>query len=405
MTAQRADLTFKHNLKQGRHGWLRLTPAYSVKIVQDILHEINKPSLVLDPFSGTGTTGLVCGEYGINCDLIEINPFLTWLATAKTRSYSETDLDLARHISQEIFSLANRVNGNELWVPPINHIERWWTEERLEILARLFYGIQRGRGAVPTSDAALDLITIAFCRVAIEWSNAAFNHQSMSFKEDLPSLFADAECSIIADSFITNVQQLISTAGGPLTGRVNVFNGDSRDVASITPGLYDCVITSPPYPNRMSYIRELRPYMYWLGYLKEAREAGDLDWKAIGGTWGIATSRLFQWKPDETNIAYEGFESIIKAIACHSPLLANYVHKYFTDIAAHLKSLSYVLAPGAQVFYIVGNSKFFDITVPVEQIYSSLMSHYGFKDVNVQVLRKRNSKKELYEYLISAKWY
>ncbi|WP_322490103.1 hypothetical protein [Chloroflexus sp.] len=37
------------------------------------------------------------------------------------------------------------------------------------------------------------------------------------------------------------------------------------------------VITSPPYPNRMSYIRELRPYMYWLGYLNNGRDAGELD--------------------------------------------------------------------------------------------------------------------------------
>ena len=27
----------------------------------------------------------------------------------------------------------------------------------------------------------------------------------------------------------------------------------------------------------MSYIRELRPYMYWLGYLTDARQAGQMD--------------------------------------------------------------------------------------------------------------------------------
>ena len=42
----------------------------------------------------------------------------------------------------------------------------------------------------------------------------------------------------------------------------------------------------------MSYIRELRPYMYWLGILENARDTGELDWSAIGGTWGVATSRL-----------------------------------------------------------------------------------------------------------------
>lgn len=79
MISQRSDLTFKYNLKQGRHGWLRLTPAYSIKIVENLLERAGKPQLVLDPFSGTGTTGLVCAERGIACNLVEINPFLAWL--------------------------------------------------------------------------------------------------------------------------------------------------------------------------------------------------------------------------------------------------------------------------------------------------------------------------------------
>ena len=34
---QRADYTQKHNAKTGRYGWLRLTPAYSLKVVNEIL--------------------------------------------------------------------------------------------------------------------------------------------------------------------------------------------------------------------------------------------------------------------------------------------------------------------------------------------------------------------------------
>jgi tRNA/tmRNA/rRNA uracil-C5-methylase (TrmA/RlmC/RlmD family) len=89
-------LTFKHNLKQGRHGWLRLTPAYSVKVVAELLERTESPGRVLDPFSGMGTTGLVCAEHGLDCDLIELNPFLAWLATAKTRNHSVGELTAAR---------------------------------------------------------------------------------------------------------------------------------------------------------------------------------------------------------------------------------------------------------------------------------------------------------------------
>ena len=35
----RSDYTFKYNSKLGRHGWLRLTPAYSVKLVKEIIQK------------------------------------------------------------------------------------------------------------------------------------------------------------------------------------------------------------------------------------------------------------------------------------------------------------------------------------------------------------------------------
>lgn len=403
MITQRAELTFKHNLKQGRHGWLRLTPAYSVKVVQEILESRARPRYVLDPFSGTGTTGLVCAEQGIACDLVEINPFLAWLAMAKTRNYTETDLAQAWTLAQSAARQAcQNSQMDHLWTPPIHQIERWWSPERLTVLAHLFHGWRSQRHT--EVNPALDLALVAFCRTIIEWSNAAFNHQSMSFKANAPSLFDAREQTLIIDAFLANARQVIASARPPLAGTVTIHQGDSRHVAALATGPYDCIITSPPYPNRISYVRELRPYMYWLGYLDDAREAGEMDWQAIGGTWGIATSRLTQWTPDGTAIQHSGFDDIIRKIADNSPLLANYVHKYFVDIATHLTNLRGVLASGAKVFYIVGNSKFYDTMVPVEQIYVSLMSQCGFKNPQSEPIRKRNSKKELYEFIVSAEW-
>jgi hypothetical protein len=154
----------------------------------------------------------------------------------------------------------------------------------------------------------------------------------------------------------------------------------------------------------MSYIRELRPYMYWLGYLCDGREAGELDWQAIGGTWGVATSNVGRWSPPEPRaIPCPGFPHIIANIAEKSGLLARYVHKYFYDMVDHINELFLVTRSGGSLHYIVGNSKFYDVIIPVEEIFAGLFSDCGFVDVNVRPIRKRTSKKELYEYLISAR--
>jgi hypothetical protein len=52
---------------------------------------------------------------------------------------------------------------------------------------------------------------------------------------------------------------------------------------------------------------------------------------------------------------------------------------------------------------VVGNSKFYDTLVPVQDIYAHLLASVGFTESHVEVLRKRNSKKELAEYVVCAK--
>jgi len=153
----------------------------------------------------------------------------------------------------------------------------------------------------------------------------------------------------------------------------------------------------------MSYVRELRPYMYWLGYLQDGREAGELDWRAIGGTWGCATSNVGKWEPEEVReIPFPGFNDILENIAHYSPLLARYVHKYFYDMVAHCHELFSVVKPGGTVNYIVGNSKFYDVLIPVESIFAALLQASCFDHSEIRVIRKRTSKKELFEYIVSA---
>ena len=396
---RKAELTFKHNLKLGRHGWIRLTPAYSVKVVQEILKENESAENILDPFSGTGTTGLVCNENGLRCDLFDINPFLVWFAEAKNANYTENQIKETKIIADEITSALKITNDKDYWLPPIHNINRWWSEDKQLLLAQIKFEIF---ARTEENSQTRNLLLVAFCRLVIEWSNAAFNHQSMSFKADAHPLFEFDERETSLLFFLAAVNQVCESAAVRLDGKVKVFHKDSKNIAVENENLYDCVITSPPYPNRMSYIRELRPYMYWLGYLNEAREAGELDWQAVGGTWGIATSRVEKWQPNGLKIEDKNFYQTIDSIYSRSKVLSNYVHKYFLDILSHFRSLYKILAPKAKIYYIVGNSKFYDTIVPVEKIYQSILEQTGFVNTKSSVLRKRNSKKELWEMIVTA---
>lgn len=400
---QRADYTHSFNTGSGRHGWLRLTPAYSVKIVDEVLAGRIGPLHVLDPFCGTGTTALSAAYRGYAATTTDINPFLVWLARAKTAQYSSRVLDQTLQTAAESIRSMRSDGATPVAPPPISNIERWWPREVLDYLCALMGAIQT---STEDDSPHASLLRVAFCRTLIACSNAAFNHQSMSFKDGQDSLFP-LDQPVLDRMFRQDVDLVVDGARQNPVGDATVLGVDARHLARLGTE-FDLVVTSPPYANRMSYIRELRPYMYWLGYLESARDAGDLDWEAIGGTWGVATSRLLTTDRSQAAFRDEQLDrfmgGVVREENKNGALLANYVSKYFDDIWQHLGCLGAVLRPGAEVHYIVGNSTFYGVLLPVEKLYAEMLRRLGFVDVSYRAIRKRNSKKELFEFDVSAKW-
>jgi hypothetical protein len=403
----RRRFTFRGNLAETRHGWLRLTPAYSVHFVRELLEGVaGSRGPVLDPFCGTGTTLLCAAELGLEAATIDLNPFLVWLAAAKTAHYEESAVEEAAELVTKMASAA-RGRVGPAFLPAIHRIDRWWSAAAASALGRAAHVLrehvsQAGEG----SGSARDLARVSLCRALIDCASVSFGHQSMSFRRGNGERRQGAAAVARAlEAALESVSVSARVDLGPGVRRVVL--GDSRDVAASlgrSRVRHGAVVTSPPYSNRMSYIRELRPYMYWLGYLTERRDAGELDWQAIGGTWGSATSRLGKWRPTSEAIPFDGFEPIVRRISEQEPLLGSYVHRYFEDMRAHVRSLRPVLAPGAEVHYVVGNSKFYDVLLPAERIFAALFTEAGFRGAQVTALRKRTSKRELFEYLVTATW-
>jgi len=399
-TTQRADYTFKYNRTSGRHGWLRLTPAYSVKLVEEILRDSVTKGIILDPFSGSGTTGLCAKEQGQEAYLFEINPFLVWLAKAKCRSYSEIAAAEILAAAKSALSIDVSEHDFEQYTPNMYQIERWWTKSAITALSKIRAGISLTFGAPGQSDVG-DLLWVAFCRLVIDTSSAAFNHVSMSFKE-MPTQQSILE---IDDIYLSAVGFVASTLLLPSETPVHVLEQDSLQIRPID-FKASHVITSPPYPNRISYIRELRPYMYWTGFLQDSQAASELDWSAVGGTWGVATSRLASWEPSlqiPVSCLSKTVDTIERSDGRSSHLMAQYVHKYFHDMFLHLSSLKSVLEDNAKIDYILGNSYFFGVHVPTDMIITDMLHTIGYKNEKSTVIRKRNSKKGLFEFRIEAR--
>lgn len=396
----RSSLTFKANVNSGRYGWLRLTPAYSFNLVNSVLSDYPSDSVVLEPFSGSATTPLVAANMGLNVYAREINPFLVWFGQAKTASYSPDDLELTAVALDEIANNAPAIKDfDALWQPDIFHIERWWNEANLSALKAI-------RSLIDETDGQVrNLLDVAFCRELIACSNATFNHPSMGFKEQRESLRSfDYSYKEVIDAYVREAHMVIETAAANPQGACKIELGDS--CRPFSPEIQaDIVITSPPYANRMSYIRELRPYMYWMRFLNTGQEAGELDWDTIGGTWGSATTKLKSWKGEVETPIDEAVDDVCSKIiqGKSGEVLSPYVRKYFYDMWQHFTSIKPAIKDGGRICYIVGNSTFSGTMVPAQEWYAEMMRSAGFKDVHIETIRKRNCNKQLYEYAVEAR--
>lgn len=399
---QRSEYTFKANRSLGRHGWLRLTPAYGVKLVEKLLSTVDTEAIILDPFSGTATTGLVAAERGNQAFAFDINPFLIWLGNAKYRNYAKDSLlNIREKVWQALQEYKSQVDRDN-WIPQIFNIERWWSSYTLKILASLRTALVNQFGE-PEENDEYSIVWIAFSRLIIETSSAAFNHISMSLDDTV----THHKIEYIEKLFLGILDLILGASEKTIVGNAEVLKVDARNIVALDNIKINKVITSPPYPNRISYVRELRPYMYWTKFINKAQEAGELDWLAIGGTWGIATSRLNSWTMAEDALPEQIFstvKSIKNSNGKNSELLSIYVLKYFHDMHLHLSSIRSILENGAELHYIVGNSTFYGNMVDTAALLSDSMSVLGYSNIRSEIVRKRNCNKALYEYCVSASW-
>jgi hypothetical protein len=400
---QRADYTHKFNTQTGRHGWLRLTPAYSVKVVEELIAQCHRPMRIFDPFCGTATTALSAVSHGHRAITTDINPFLVWFGRAKTSHYLPGTIAATRDACDLALRLVARQAVPPAPAPPIHRIERWWEPPELDFLRLLKGAIDH---VTESQSQPRALLLVAFCRTLIALSNAAFNHQSMSFKA--AGLRPIASHPDPGQVFAEAAALVLDGAGRNPPGAAEIILADARAPLLYDGVPFDRVITSPPYANRMSYIRELRPYMYWLGFLANGRDAGALDWNAIGGTWGMATSRLAAWQRPAGCFEHAELGRILGLVSHadnrNGGILANYIAKYFDDMWIHFSNITTVLSRGAEVHYIVGNSTFYGVLLPVEQLYAAMLERIGFRSIACRPIRKRNSKTELIEFDVTAVW-
>ena len=401
----RAAVTFEGGLDASFHRWFRLTPSFSPQLVDKWLDRFvdNVSPVLLDPFAGAGTTAIVAKSRGLDSIGVEINPFLAFVGNtcvdwsvspALLKTDAETAVSYAQAlvsegpIDPEEFALSLGVT-----LPPIHNVSRWWRDHVLRQIVALRHAI----GSADETTAshlrlALGQITYSTANITLGRLQVAFIDRSTHTIEVFdPFLFAVMR---MVDDLVTGVPAA--------PGESKIINADSTRLDSLQDGTIGAVFTSPPYPNRYSYVWNTRPHLYLLEFFTTPKEAAELDRVTIGGTWGSATSSLQKGLIEPSRNVANALGSVLEQLHTESVLMGNYVTKYFNDLDTHIAALKPKLKVGAPVGYVVGNSESKGIMIETHDALASLFSAHGFSNIEQEILRKRNSGAGLTEVTVSA---
>ncbi len=372
--------------------------------------DVDRSSVVLDPFSGRGTTIIECQKQGIPGIGCEINPLLHKTGISSL-IWESSDIDLFddyaevlrdsidKYEKEDIHDVLKKI-GAEL--PNIHHVFRWWKPDVLKNLL-----IARELSKKSEYKKIYRYLWLCLNQTCLDCANIHRNHPTITFDDN-------HNRNIDAFSCINDFLSTVKTDLKSITKEELSFSGlgkiklhDSKDMGGLlnSKEKISRVITSPPYPNRFSYIHQTRPQLYFMEMLKERKDATEIDLETIGGTWGRATSLLT--KDDRLiDIPDELAEilSYIPRLREKSLLMCNYATKYFLNLHQHIRSLKKICGKNFRGAYVVGNSRLSGVEIYTETILSKIFSLNGFDVDEIIVFRKRGGRKNYMKVLCVSDW-
>jgi hypothetical protein len=177
---------------------------------------------------------------GIPACSVELNPYLHFVGTVKTRTYTDhpaigssfSEFMAAFRAALASVPFATNPAGylreHRAAIPPINDPHRWWSPGNLAQLVCLRESI--GQFTAPPEHH--DLLKVAALGILISVSNAKHNHVSLTFaKTPLPTVDVAER---LDQQLRTMLDDLRTVAGRPAS-EVTIYRGNSKELTKVLP--------------------------------------------------------------------------------------------------------------------------------------------------------------------------
>ena len=361
--------------------WRNIKEAFAPELVARAINE--SPVVVqrcIDPFAGSGTTGLACQFLGVHPILGEVNPYLADLTEAKLTSYPspETlsrDLDLVIEASTHVVSGSAQerfASAPRTLVEP-GHNGRWiFNREVAERIVALSDAIEELDGA------SRRLFRVLLGGILVEVSNVRVSGKGRRYRRRWKDRMV--EPSLVARLFSASVRRAIEDirrfAGRSVTS-YEVLRGDSR-VTLHDIGPCELAVFSPPYPNSFDYTDVYNVELWVLRYLDNWHDNSVLRSATLSSH--VQVSRNHSDPPEGSPTLTEVLDRLdSQRHKLWDPRIPAMVRAYFSDLMEVLAHLSRIVVAGGATWIVVGDSRYAGIQIPVAKVLGELVGEIGWR--------------------------
>lgn len=369
-------------------GWRHFKEAFAPEIVAQAVVESSIPvAKCLDPFGGSGTTGLACQFLGVHPILAEVNPYLADLIAAKLTRYN------SNHLVRDLSAVAgiaakSRIGATRFfkYAPPTfvePGIDGRWIFDRsvADRIAVLMTAIASLR-----SVANRRLFKVLLGGVLVEVSNVTVNGKGRRYRKNWPQR---DKCPPSVDSLFfaaahNALNDLHRFSERKSTG-FDLIRGDSRKLLSraVT---YDLAVFSPPYPNSFDYTDVYNIELWTLGYLADFD--GNRALRSSTLSSHVQIGRDFAEAPAGS----PALESTLKKLkkdrgSLWDRRIPEMVGGYFADLTGILRDIHRSIRQDGDVWMVVGDSQYAGIQIPVAEIIEEISATRGWTTRKVEPFR------------------
>lgn len=324
--------------------------------------------LILDPFSGSGTTAIESMIYGRNAVALDINPLAVLISKVKT-----TPIDPNRLIEVYEELIRNYNSDREIkknQVPNIPNIEKWFTEESIRNLSILKHYIKQ----INDKDVR-EFFLVTFSAIIRKTSNAEYRSQktyiSSRFKKEPSDVYKIFNRRF--NQYLNGMKDFYEVCKKN-NCKSTIFVGSADKVSDIiNKNSIDLAITSPPYVTAVEYPAVFKLEYQWLDFFED-NEINEHRKSYIG------TDRVYKNEYDILHLMnVKEIDDKLREIYNNNKKKAHIIYKYLVGMENNFKEVHKVLKEGGRYLVVVGNNSVMNIEIELSEFLIILAKLVGFE--------------------------